>query len=254
MVWHRQVAVVTGASRGIGRAVARELAARGASVCVNYVSQAEAAASLVDEISGQGGRALSVMADVADAGEAKRLIDRANDELGPVTILVNNAGVISPGTLDTYDAAAFDRMRRVNVDGIIHTMRAVADGMRQRRYGCVVNMSSIGGIGTAVSNNAFYATTKAAVIMLTKRFARELGPFGITVNAVAPGFILTEMTREWLKSQPPDVEHAFAERTMMRRNGKIEDIAHAVAFLASPESSWITAQVLTVDGGRMDYV
>jgi NAD(P)-dependent dehydrogenase (short-subunit alcohol dehydrogenase family) len=254
MVWHDQVAVVTGGARGLGRATARLLAARGAAVCVNYAAHADAAQSLVDAIKAAGGRAIALAADVADAAAVEVMIARSEAEFGPATILVNNAGIAAQATLDTYDAEQFARMRQVNVDGLIHATRAVMAGMRARRYGRIVNIASIAGIGTALPGNAFYAATKSAVMILTRRFAFELGPQGITVNAVAPGFVRTDMTQggrgagNWAA-----VEKDLAARAMTGRIGEPEDIANAVAFLAAPESGWITAQVLTVDGGRMDY-
>ena len=252
--WRDQVAVVTGGSRGIGRATALLLASRGAAVCVNYVARADAAGALVREITGFGGTAVAVQADVSDAGQAERLIEMAAADLGPVTVLVNNAGVAVQATLDTYDPAALDRMRRVNVDGMIHTTRAVMAGMRERRFGRIVNLSSIAALGTALAGNAFYAATKAEVAILTRRFAMELGPHGVTVNAVAPGLVRTEMSAASLRERGPDAERRLAERAMVGRIGEPEDIAHAVAFLADPKSGWITAQVLVVDGGRMDYI
>jgi 3-oxoacyl-[acyl-carrier protein] reductase len=195
-----------------------------------------------------------VQADVAEAAQAERLIGRAAADLGPVTVLVNNAGVAAQATLDTYDPAALDRMRRVNADGVIHTVRAAMGGMRARRYGRIVNVASIAAIGTALPGNAFYAATKAEVAVLTRRFAMELGPHGVTVNAVAPGFVRTEMTAASLQARGADAERRLAERAMVGRVGEPEDVAHAVAFLAAPGSGWITAQVLVVDGGRMDYI
>jgi 3-oxoacyl-[acyl-carrier protein] reductase len=255
MQWRDQVAVVTGGARGLGRASARLLAQRGAAVCVNYAVHAEAAEALVAEIAAAGGRAIAVAADVADSAAVEAMAARAERELGPVTILVNNAGVSWQGTLDTYEAEQVARMRRVNVDGLIHATRAVMAGMRARRYGRIVNVSSIAAIGTALPGNAFYAAVKAEVVALTRRFALELGPHGITVNAVAPGFVRTDMTQSGRgKDDWPATEQRLAARAIMGRIGEPEDIANAVAFLASPESRWITAQVLTVDGGRMDYI
>ena len=199
--------------------------------------------------------AIAVAADVADSAAVETMVARTEAELGPVTILVNNAGVAWQGTLDTYDREQVARMRQVNVDGVIHATRAVIGSMRAQRYGRIVNVASIAGIGTALSGNAFYAATKAEVLILTRRFALELGQHGITVNAVAPGFVRTELTQlgrgaaDW-----PGTEQRFAQRAMMGRIGEPEDIANAVVFLAAPESGWITAQVLTVDGGRMDYI
>ena len=135
------------------------------------------------------------MADVADPSAVEAMVTRTEKELGPVTILVNNAGVSWRGTLDAYDPDQVTRMRQVNVEGLINATRAVIDGMRARRYGRIVNISSIAAIGTVLSGNAFYAATKAEVSILTKRFALELGPHNITVNAVAPGFVRTDMTK-----------------------------------------------------------
>jgi NAD(P)-dependent dehydrogenase (short-subunit alcohol dehydrogenase family) len=255
MNWRDQAALVTGAARGVGRATARLLAQHGAAVCVNYATNADAAEKLVGEIVSAGGRAISVLGDVAKASAVEAVVARIEKELGPVTILVNNAGVSWRGTLDAYDPDQVTRMRQVNVEGLINVTRAVANGMRARRYGRIVNISSIAAIGTALPGNAFYAATKAEVSILTKRFAMELGPHNITVNAVAPGFVRTDMTQrgrgagDW-----QGTEKSFADKAMMGRIGEPEDIANAVAFLASPESGWITAQVLTVDGGRMDYI
>ena len=255
MQWRDQVALVTGGARGIGRATARRLAQHGVAVCVNYAAHADAANELVAEIAGAGGRAIAAAADVADAGAVAAIVARTEKELGPVTILVNNAGVAWRGTLDDYDAREVARMRRVNVGGVINATRAVIGGMRQRRYGRIVNVSSIAALGTGLPGNAFYAATKAEVAILTKRFAMELGPHHITVNAVAPGFVRTDLTQggrgasDWQATA-----QRFAEKTMLGRIGEPADIGNAIAFLAAPDSGWITAQVLTVDGGRMDYI
>ena len=253
--WHGRVALVTGGARGIGRAIARLLALRGAAVCVNYAAHADATEALVAEILGDGGRAIAAMADVAESAAVEAVVARTERELGPVTILVNNAGISWRGTLDTYDPEQVTRMRQVNVDGLIHATRSVIGGMRARRYGRIVNISSIAAIGTALSGNAFYAATKAEVAILTKRFAMELGPHNITVNAVAPGFVRTDMTQRGRGADNwQGTEEAFEAKAMMGRIGEPENIANAVAFLASPEAGWITAQVLAVDGGRMDYI
>jgi NAD(P)-dependent dehydrogenase (short-subunit alcohol dehydrogenase family) len=183
------------------------------------------------------------------------MIARAKEELGEVTILVNNAGIAWQGTLDTYDSEQVARMRQVNVEGVINATRAVIGGMRKRRYGRIVNVSSIAAIGTALPGNAFYAATKSEVAILTRRFAIELGPHNITVNAVAPGFVRTDMTQRGRGAADwQGTERDLAARAMMRRIGEPEDVANAIVFLASPESGWITAQMLTVDGGRMDYI
>jgi 3-oxoacyl-[acyl-carrier protein] reductase len=246
-----RTALVTGASRGLGRAIALRLASAGAAVAVNYRERAEAAEAVVREIEARGGRALAVRADIADAAQVREMVGRTTSELGAVDILVNNAGVSHRGDLGDADDAQVEEMRRINVDGVIAVTRAVVDGMKARRFGRIVNVASIAALGTAMAGTTFYAATKAAVVVLTRRFALELGPHGITVNAIAPGFVLTDMAAA---GRTEADFAAIAARTMVRRIGRPEDIAHAVAFLVSPESGFLTAQVLTVDGGRMDYI
>ena len=255
MTWGEQTALVTGASRGLGRAIALRLAREGAAVCVNYVMRAADAQAVVNEIRAAGGRAVAVRADVGDSVQVESMMEATQNELGPVSIVVNNAGVIHHATLETFDAAGMERMRRTNVDGLIHVTRAAVTGMKERRYGRIVNLGSIAGHGTSLPGSTFYAATKAAVVTLTRRFAMELGPYGITVNTVAPGFFPTEMAQQSRTSEENArlIEY-IKERTMMGRLGQPEDIAHAVAFLASPQFGFVTAQVITVDGGHMDYI
>jgi len=255
MAWSEQVALVTGGARGIGRAIVQRLVREGVAVAVNYVARTDAAESLLSEIEAAGGQAIAVAADVSDDAAVEAMVDQVNAELGPISILVNNAGVAYQATLETYDRERLARMRQVNADGVIHTTRAVMRGMRERGYGRIVNVASNAGIGTSLPGNAFYAASKAEVIVLTRRFAMELGPHGITVNVVAPGFVETEMSRrDRGKAEWEAVAKRIAALAMTGRVGKPEDIANAVAFLASPDSGWITAQLLTVDGGRMDYI
>jgi 3-oxoacyl-[acyl-carrier protein] reductase len=246
-----RTALVTGASRGLGRAIALRLAAAGAAVAVNYRERAEAAAAVVREIEAQGGRALAAQADIADGAGVREMVARVTSALGAVDILVNNAGVSHRGDLGDADDAQIEEMRRINVDGVVAVTRAVVDGMKARRFGRIVNVASIAALGTAMAGTTFYAATKAAVVVLTRRFALELGAHGITVNAIAPGFVLTDMAAA---GRTEADFAAIAARTMVRRIGRPEDIAHAVAFLVAPESGFLTAQVLTVDGGRMDYI
>jgi len=255
MAWTRQVAIGTGASRGIGGAIACRLATHGAAICVNYATRKDEAEAVVAEIAGAGGRAIAVQADVADADAVARITTRAEAELGPVSILVNNAGVSVAATLETYDPLAMERMRRINVDGVIHTIRAVAAGMRLRGYGRIINIASNAAIGTALPGSTFYAATKAEVLILTRRFAMELGRSGITVNAVAPGWIVTDMARAGCSDEEFEARvRMVSERAMVGGTGQPDDLANAVAFLAAPESGFVTAQVITVDGGRMDYI
>ena len=249
------MALVTGASRGIGRAVAERLAAEGAAVAVNYRARAEQAAEAVTRINNHGGKAVAVKADVASRSEVDAMVARVSAELGPVDILVNNAGLLATGTLLNYDPDEFDRMWRVNVNGVLHATAAVAPGMIERKYGRVVNLSSIASVGTAVAGTTLYAATKGAVQILTKRFALELGPSGITVNAVLPGLIITDMVSEGHTEQEMrQAVDAVSAKSVLGRVGETDDIASVVAFLASDESSFMTGQYLTADGGRTDFL
>lgn len=255
MTLRETTALVTGGSRGIGRAIALRLAREGAAVAVNYRERGGNAESVVAQIRGAGGRALAAGADVGDALAVADMVKRIEQEFGPIAVLVNNAGITRRGDLLDFDYSQMEGMRRTNVDGLVNVTRAVVSGMQARRYGRIVNLTSIAAHGTALAGTTFYAATKAAVSVLTKRFAMELGPHGITVNAVAPGFVPTDLT---FQNRTPEQVAAVTERlsasTMVRRAGTPEDIAHAVAFLVSPESSFITGQILTVDGGRLDYI
>jgi 3-oxoacyl-[acyl-carrier protein] reductase len=255
MALNGRVALVTGASRGIGRAIALRLARDGAAVALNYRSSRAQAEAAVEEIRAAGGRALAVKADVGEPGAAAELVEAVERELGAPDILVNNAAIIHRGDLEALDPAALEAMWRVNVAGLSALTRQAARRMKQRRWGRIINLTSIAAHGTSLPGTTFYAATKAAVITLTRRFAMELGPHGITVNAIAPGFILTDMVAE--ERTPEEVEAlkaSMAERAMVRRIGRPEDIAAVAAFLAGEESGFLTAQTITVDGGRMDYI
>jgi 3-oxoacyl-[acyl-carrier protein] reductase len=246
-----KTALVTGASRGLGRAIALRLAREGAAVAVNYRDRGTEAEAVAEEIRARGAKAITVRADVADASQVRSMLEHTALDLGPVDILVNNAGVMRRGDLADFDWSQMEGMRAVNVDGLVNVTRGVVDGMKQRKFGRIVNLTSVAGFGTAMAGTTFYAATKAAVSVMTRRFAMDLGPHGVTVNAVAPGFILTDMARDGRDSA--DIAKV-AEKAMVRRVGQPEDIAHAVAFLCAPESGFITGQILTVDGGRMDYI
>jgi 3-oxoacyl-[acyl-carrier protein] reductase len=245
---HR-VALVTGSSRGIGRAIALRLARDGAAVAVNYRERRDQADEVVGAITHAGGRAIAIAADVASAVDCTRLVETARQALGPVDILVNNAGVLRKGDLADFDCAQMESMHNVNVDGLIRVTREVAGDMQARQWGRIVNIASIAGIGTVSAGTTFYSATKAAVISLTRRFALDLGPHGITVNAIAPGFIATDMAMQSGASF-----EVIAAKAMLRRVGRPEEIAAAAAFLVSEDAGFITAQVLTVDGGRTDFI
>src|SRR5580704_18601685 len=212
-----KIALVTGASRGLGRAIALRLAQDGASVAVNYRERAAEAESVAQEIRSKGGKAIALQAHVADAAQVRSMMDRASGDLGPVDILINNAGVMRRGDLGDFQWSEMEGMRATNVDGLVNVTRAVVDGMKQRKFGRIVNLTSIAALGTAMAGTTFYAATKAAVSVITRRFAMELGPDGITVNAVAPGFILTDMAKS---GRGPEDFAQIAEKTMVRRVGE----------------------------------
>lgn len=250
-----RVALVTGASRGIGRAIAKGLAADGAAVAVNYRTNAEAARQTAGEIQGDGGRAITVQADVADKSAVEAMVVQVTKELGPIDILVNNAGLLIPGELLDYKEEDLDRMWGTNVKGVLHCTGAVVPSMIARKYGRIINLSSNAAMGTAFPGTTMYAATKAAVAILTKRFAFDFGKHGITVNAVLPGFTVTDMTTG---GKPPEqvrqILETVSSKSMLARPGQVEDIAHVVSFLASDKTSFMTGQYLMADGGRMDYL
>ncbi|HZS51049.1 MAG TPA: 3-oxoacyl-ACP reductase family protein [Bryobacterales bacterium] len=250
-----RVALVTGASRGIGRAIAIRLALEGAAVAVNFRSEAKAAGETVERIRSLGGQAFAVQADVADPASAGRLVAETCERFGGIDVLVNNAGILYRGDIFNYNAEEFYRMHAANTGGVANTAAAVAPRMKEKKSGSIVNITSIAALGTAMHGTTFYAATKAAVIILTKRFALELGPFGVNVNAVAPGFIQTDMTFAGrTPEEAQQVSESMKSRTMLGRVGKPEDIASVVAFLASPDARFVTGQILTADGGRLDFL
>lgn len=243
----RRAAVVTGSTRGIGREIARELAAVGMNVVVNSSSEKSlpAAEALAAEIAGQFGvEAVAVAANVADEGEANALIAAATDAFGRVDVLVNNAGITRDGLAARMGDEDFDAVIDINLKGTFHCCRAAAKVMMKQRWGRIINMSSVVGVyGNAGQVN--YAASKAGVIGMTKTLAKELARRNITANAVAPGFIATDMTDALSEAQ----KEAIVGRIGSGRLGEPADIAHLVRFLASDEASYITGQVICVDGG-----
>ena len=230
-----KTALVTGASRGIGRAIAAELARAGASVVLGYRSGAEEAEQLAAEL---GGRALQ--ADVSDPAEAKRLVEEAGD----VDVLVNNAGVTRDGLLLRMSDEDWRTVLDTNLGGVFHTCRAAARGMMKRRGGAIVNISSVVGLhGNPGQTN--YAAAKAGIIGFTKSLARELGNRGVRANVVAPGYVETRLTEEL----PDELKGLMLQNTPLGRFGAPEDVAGAVRFLCSDESAFITGEVVLVDGG-----
>ena len=240
----RNVALVTGASRGIGRAIARELAREGYAVCINCLSHLQAAQELAGELRQQGQDAIAVQADVASRSAVEDMVRTVERELGPVTLLVNNAGISRQCLFQDMDDETWDRFFAVNVNGAKNTIQAVLPHMLSEKAGCIVNLSSIWGLRGA-SCEVAYACTKAALIGLTRSLALELAPSQIRVNCVAPGVINTDM----VQVLGQETLRQLAEETPLGRLGTPEDVAHAVVFLASDKASFLTGQVLSADGG-----
>lgn len=239
-----RIALVTGSSRGIGRAVARKLAAEGYAVCINYRERQDCADALAMELTAAGCRVMTAQADVSRRQEVNDMVYRVEDTLGPVSLLVNNAGVAGQALFQDITDELWHRYFSVNVDGAYHAIQAVLPAMLHHHEGCIINTSSIWGLRGA-SCEVTYSCTKAALIGLTRSLAAELAPTHIRVNCVAPGVIRTDM----LDALPAEVLPQLAQETPMGRLGTPEDIAHAVAFLASDKADFITGQVLTCDGG-----
>lgn len=243
----RRSAVVTGSSRGIGRAVAEELARAGFDVCVNCSSEGglPAARDLAAQIEAEHAvRTVAVVANVAKPDEAQALIDATYEAFGRVDVLVNNAGITRDGLLARMKDEDFDDVIDVNLKGTFNCCRAAAQRMMRQRYGRIVNLSSVVGV-SGNAGQANYAASKAGVIGLTKSIARELAARNITANAVAPGFISTDMTDALSEKQ----RAAITERIAAKRLGEPADVAALVRFLVSEEAAYVTGQVICIDGG-----
>jgi len=240
-----RIAIVTGASRGIGAAVAERLASDGFTVVVNYSGDAKSAAAVVGKIEGKGGRALAVKADVGDAGAVRNLFDAVEKAFGGVDVLVNNAGIMKLAKIADSDDALFDQQIRVNLKGSFNAMREAA--RRLRDGGRIVNFST-SVVGTKLETYAVYAATKSAVETMTAILSKELRGRNITVNAVAPGPTSTDL---FLDGKSPELIERMAKMNPLERLGTPEDIAFVVAFLAGPEGGWINGQVLRANGGMV---
>lgn len=246
MTFEGRVALVTGASRGIGRAIAAELAGRGASVVVNYHQSADGAREVVDQIQAAGGQAMAAQADVGDFKSAEGLVKATVEAYGDLHILVNNAGTTRDMIIMMMPEADWDLVIQTNLKSAFNCSKAAVKHMMRKRYGRVVNVTSVVGLaGNAGQSN--YAASKAGLIGFTKSLAREVAPRGITVNAVAPGFVPTALTNDL----SAELKQAALKSIPLGRWGTTEEVAHAVAFLASDQAAYITGHVLSVDGGMV---
>ena len=245
-----RVAIVTGGSRGIGRALALGLAEHGAAIVVNYQVTASRAHAVVGEIAAMGGRALAVQADVSSEADATRLVEETVAAFGKVDILVNNAGIIRPGPIDDFTLADWRSTMAVNLDGVFLMCRAAGAHMIRQRRGSIVTVGSMSGL---IVNWPFrhtaYNVSKAGVHMLTKGLATEWAEHNIRVNAVAPGYIRTELTEEVLREHPEVVRDHWARGAVQNRIGEPEELVGAVGYLASDAASFTTGEIMTIDGG-----
>lgn len=244
MEFDNQVALVTGGSRGIGKSVSAELASGGAYVLVNYRENSGAAERTVAEIEEAGGRARAVRFDVSDFAEVQSAVSGLSDEFGAIQILVNNAGITNDGLILRMEEEDWDRVSDINLKGTFNCTKAVCRGMFRKRYGRIVNVTSVASeVGNAGQSN--YTASKAGVVGFTKSAAREFSSRGVTVNAVSPGFVETDINRDLAD----EIKKKYLEAVPLGRFGSVEDISSAVCFLASSKAAYITGEVLKVNGG-----
>lgn len=243
-MFNGKVALVTGSGQGIGKEIALKLAAGGATLVINYVGPADGANEVVDIIKANGGEAMAYECNVADFAAVEKMIADVLEKYGRIDILVNNAGITKDNLIMKMSEADFDAVINVNLKGTFNATKAVTKTMMKQRYGRIINIASIVGvIGNAGQAN--YCASKAGIIGMTKSVARELASRNVTANAVAPGFIDTDMTRVL----PDSVKEALLAEIPMKKLGSVADIANAVEFLAKEESGYITGQVINVNGG-----
>lgn len=239
------VAVVTGAGRGIGRSIALKFAEEGADIVINYSKSGEEAEETAETIRFMGRKALLIRADVSNPFQVRSMVEKTIKEMGKVDVLVNNAGILVPGSLVELSNEDWDRVVRVNLNGVFYCLREFGKHMVKRRKGVIINIASTAGIIPLIGCGA-YSSTKAAVIMLTKQAALEWAEHGVRVNAICPGPIKTQMT---LSRYTPDKLEKRNRLTPMGRMGEPEEVARLAVFLASAESSYITGETITIDGG-----
>lgn len=244
MMLKDSVAIVTGSGRGIGRAIALELAAAGVKVAVNYAGRSDKAEETVELIHTAGGEAFAVQADVSQQADVERLVKTTLEHFGKIDILVNNAGITRDTLLLRMKEADWDEVIATNLKGVFLCTKAVSKGMLKQRSGVIVNISSVVGL-SGNAGQANYAAAKAGIIGFTKSVAREFASRGIRVNAVAPGYIFTDMTG----TLPEGTQNDILRGIPLGRIGRPEDVAKVVRFLVSPEASYMTGQTLSVDGG-----
>lgn len=240
----QRVALVTGGSRGIGRAIALAMAAAGAKVAINYARSDRAAEEVAGQIRAGGGQTLTIRGDVSDGGQAEALVQRVLDEWGRLDILVNNAGIARDQLLVRLKEADWDAVLDTNLKGVFFCTKAVARAMMKQRFGRVINISSVVGL-TGNAGQVSYTAAKAGVIGFTKSVARELASRNITVNAICPGLIETDMTAELT----PEQRQAVLQQVPLGRPGRPEEVAALAVFLTGPGGDYITGQTLCVDGG-----
>lgn len=239
-----KVALVTGASRGLGKSIALKLSGMGAKVALNYLSRKDEADSVMASITRQGGEAMLAPADVRDSSSVKDMVRQITDKWGKIDILVNNAGITADGLLLRMSEEAWDNVINTNLRGAYLCTKAALRSMTSQGWGRIINIASIAGL-TGNVGQSNYAASKGGLIAFTKSLARELGPRNITVNAVAPGFITTAMTDQL----PVELKESILSRVALGRFGTPEDVAGLVAFLVSRQSDYITGQVINIDGG-----